>query len=37
MRGLAPTKRGVSRTAACDKRECLNCELYSQLNLTKDR
>ena len=21
MRGLAPTKRGVSRTAACDKRE----------------
>ena len=26
MRGLAPTKCGVSRTAACDKRESLNCE-----------
>ena len=25
-RGLAPTKRGVSRFAACDKREFLKCE-----------
>ena len=32
MRGLAPTKHGVSRTAVCDKREYLNCEPRSQLN-----
>ena len=26
MRGLAPTKCGVSRTAACDEREFFKCE-----------
>jgi len=30
-RALAPTKRGVSRAAARDKRELLNCESHSQL------
>ena len=26
LRGLAPTKRGVLRLAACDKREFFKCE-----------
>ena len=26
MGGLVPVKRGVSRFAACDKHESLNCE-----------